>query len=100
MPQGSSQEHSPPRRSKVSLKDLIEAGLLRAGQELHFARHQDVRAKVTSRGTLMFNGIEYTSPSSAASDVNGTSLNGWTAWVLTEGSTRIKLADLRNRMQH
>jgi hypothetical protein len=86
--------------SRVTLKDLIDAGLLRPGQELQFGRRVDVRAQVTPQGTVLFKGVYYASPSSAGASVNGTSVNGWVAWRLQEKNANwITLADLRSRLQ-
>jgi Restriction Enzyme Adenine Methylase Associated len=100
MAQGSSQQDSPGKRSKVSVKDLIDAGLLQPSQELQFGSRSNIRAKVTSRGTILFKGVEYSSPSPAASQVNGTSINGWVTWRFkTRDAGWVTLSDLRSRAE-
>lgn len=102
MPRGADQQNgqSAGRRSRVSVKDLIDAGLLKPSDELQFAGRNDIRARVTPQGKVLLKGVEYSSPSSAASSVTGTSLNGWVIWRIRSGSPeRITLADLRSRLQ-
>jgi hypothetical protein len=100
MPQGSDQQGGRTKRSKVSIKDLIDAGLLQPRQELQFGNHSDVRAKVTPHGNIVFKGVEYASPSAAAGHVNNTSINGWSAWRLnTKDAGWSTLSDLRNRLE-
>jgi hypothetical protein len=89
----------PPRRKwRASLQDLLNEGLLQPGQEIRFAR-RDVHAQVTSKGTVLLNGTEYQSLSTAAKNVSGTSRNGWIAWgVLTKEDSWIPLAHLRKSL--
>lgn len=85
-----------PGRSPVSIADLIEAGLLRPHDRLTFYNKNAVIATVTSAGTLIVNGREYKSPSTAATAVAGTSRNGWTAWIVNVGGASVSLSDLRS----
>jgi Restriction Enzyme Adenine Methylase Associated len=84
-------------RSRVTLKDLIGAGLLRPGQELQLHAREEIRAKVTAQGTLVYRATEYASPSSAATAIRGISTNGWTAWR-TRGNAGRTLSDLRKEV--
>ena len=88
----------PRRRWRISVQDLIDGGLLEPGQEICFSR-RNVRAQITSGGTVLFNGREYTSLSTAAKGVYGTSLNGWTAWGVGSNEGWIPLAHLRKRLE-
>lgn len=98
MPPAASDWPPPRRKWSVSLQDLLNEGLLQPGQEIRFER-RDVHAQVTSKGTVLFNGKEYTSLSTAAKNVSGTSLNGWIVWgVLTKEESWIPLTHLRKRL--
>jgi len=85
--------------SPVTIRDLLDAGLLKPGQELRFSGHEDIRANVTSSGTVRFRGVEYRSPSMAAKAVRGTSLNGWFVWRAKSAGQWIRLRDLRKQLQ-
>ena len=86
-------------RSAVSVLDLIRQGLLRPGQELTF-RQTDTKAVVTHSGSLVVEGIEFKSPSSAAKAVTeGASTNGWTAWFVSSESGLKSLAVLRGLIE-
>ena len=82
-------------RSPVTISDLLRDGLLKPGQELRYHGRDDIKARVTSRGTLTFAGVEYTSPSAAATAAQGTSENGWTAWRIRTRGAELSLGDLR-----
>ena len=64
-------------------------------------RRNDVRAQITHKGTVLLNGVEYKSLSSAAKSINGTSLNGWLVWgvVQTDKAQWIPLAVLREALR-
>jgi len=83
-------------RSPVTVKDLLDAGLLIPGEKLQLQNRQDVIARVTKEGMVAWQGTEYTSPSTAATAARGMSTNGWTAWRLRrEDGFGQTLADLR-----
>jgi len=79
------------------MKDLLDAGLLREGEQLCFGRANDQVAVLASDGTISLGGKSYSSPSTAARALNGgVAVNGWTAWRLAEGD-RVTLAEVRRR---
>ena len=82
-------------RSDISIRDLVERGLLQPGEELMLGVRGLARATVTNAGTLKMNGEEYRSPTMAANAASGTNLNGWKAWRLTRGDRVIELDALR-----
>ncbi len=83
-------------RSKVSLMDLIHAGLIQPGQTLRFSNRNDTRAEVTHRGTVLFQGVEYSSLSTAGKAVTNTAVNGWDAWrIKLRGTDWVKVSELR-----
>jgi hypothetical protein len=84
-------------RSPVSVADLVTAQALRPDQVLHF-RNGPRTGHVTATGTIAFKGSDYSSPSTAArAATGGSSTNGWLAWTVDDGGSRITLAEVRNR---
>lgn len=69
-----------------TVADLVAAGLLRAGAELHLSQGgRTGRATVTTSGELIVDGVAYASPSKAAATALGLrSSNGWTTWHLDD----------------
>lgn len=64
-------------RSAVSLAQLLEAGLLRDGQELRLRGPAGVSATISASGAILYQGQEYQGPSTAAKAAKGgTSTNG------------------------
>ncbi|MGA3565420.1 GmrSD restriction endonuclease domain-containing protein [Melissospora conviva] len=89
------------RKRRITLSDLMSAGLLAAGASLHprsqrFAEHTAV---VLPDGALDVNGVRHTSPSGAARQLTGTSLNGWWFWLVEPGGRRT-LSDLWHAYVH
>ena len=84
------------RQSPVSLIDLIRARVIRPGQVLQYGSHEDIQAQVTPRGTVLYKGREYETPSGAARAVVDWPVNGWVMWrVKTRDDGFIKLGELR-----
>lgn len=65
-----------------SVADLLAAGLLSAGAELHLSQGGTTAyGSVTAAGQILVDGVAYGSPSKAAATALGlTSSNGWTTW--------------------
>jgi hypothetical protein len=81
----------------VELADLVQAGILEAGQTLWARRkaHLDTTAQVANDGSLFIDGKSFQYPSSAAVAVTGgQSEAGWWFWV-TEREGDRSLSDLR-----
>ena len=84
------------KRSRVSLRDLIEAELITPGQVLLFKESRDTQARITMYGTVVFRGTEYNTLSEAARAVTGNQVNGWRWWsVKSPDGTLTRLGDLR-----
>lgn len=84
---------------RVTVADLLHAGLLQEGEPLTFERPRigkTYSALVTDRGWIkLLDGREFRSPSRAASAAVSTgSFDGWHAWALSDGQT---LDQLRQR---
>lgn len=101
----------PGRRSEVTLRDVVEAGLLQPGAKLtRRFRGQDFTAKVNSDGSVTFDSQTYNSPSTAGGAARATVIgrrpdgrlpatNGWSFWrVLTEEG-EVPLSALRDRLE-
>jgi alkylated DNA nucleotide flippase Atl1 len=78
----------------VTLKHLVKAGFLEAGNQLapQSGSWESKVATVTVDGALECDGSTFTSPSGAGEHLTGTGTNGWKFWRLDDGRT---LADLR-----
>lgn len=65
-----------------TVADLVAAGLLSAGAELHLKQGAvSARGSVTAAGQILVDGVAYSSPSPAAARALGLqSSNGWTTW--------------------
>src|SRR4051794_31470059 len=86
---------------RVTLEDLIEAGLLKIGERVRFSRPRmgvTYSAEVTEPGRLRLDdGLEYRSPSRAAMvAANMRAVDGWHVWVLD--STGAALDSLRQEL--
>ncbi|MFF6637713.1 CBS domain-containing protein [Streptomyces althioticus] len=84
---------------RVTVADLLQAGLLQEGEPLTFERPRigkTYSALVTDRGWIqLMDGREFRSPSRAAAAAVGTgTFDGWHAWALSDGQT---LDQLRQR---
>ena len=70
-------------KQRVTLSDLIGAGLLDPGTTLYARKAYDYRpATVLSDGRIDLDGEIFESPSGAAKGITGSSVNGWWFWKL------------------
>lgn len=88
-----------PTEPPVSIKDLIDQGVLPAGQVLFLDRGDDgdgdnVIGVTTNDGKIIVNGNIYATPSEAASAILGSEPEGWSAWRAGDPSGPT-LSDLR-----
>lgn len=84
---------------RVSVEDLIDAGLLTAGQKIfaRAAKQFGQEALIAEDGGIFASGQRFPSPSAAARSVtNGQSVNGWWFWV-TNLESMTALSELRDR---
>jgi len=85
-------------RSAVTLAQLLQSGLIDAGQELRLRGTAEAQAVVTQTGGVEYAGTVYSSPSTAARAARGgTSTNGWLAWQVEIDGLWVDLSDLRQR---
>jgi hypothetical protein len=87
----------------VNLKDILDAGILRAPLTV-FRRYKgtDLKATIRSDGRVEFQGTSYDTPSSAADHARATitgrrmNTNGWDFWQYLDGDGRtVKLDSAR-----
>jgi len=87
-------QSTPKSSPRVTLADLISAGLLDSGTTIYARSAFDSKpATLLPDGRLDVDGETYDSPSGAAKAVTGKSTNGWWFWRLEPGSRR-SLSDL------
>jgi hypothetical protein len=74
------------RARAVDLRDLINAGLLKAGQRLYAIRskYMDVEAFLTSDGRIAIGNELHDTPSGAGFALRMRSTNGWVFWTTDE----------------
>jgi len=76
-------------KQRVTLSDLIGAGLLEPGTTLYARKAYDYRsATVLSDGRIDLDGEVFDSPSGAARAVRGSNVNGWWFWKLDTTGNR------------
>jgi len=87
------------KRSNINLKDLIELGILKSGEEIfRVYKGKIYKARIIRDGKIQLSdGRIANSPSEAASFISGNPENGWKVWKYrnSQGS-EISLADLRD----
>ena len=83
---------------KISVIDLLSAGLLQAGQTLYpsYRRYKGRNAQVLADGRIEIEGQVFDSLSLAGNHVRKKNTNGWTFWLISE-SPKEKMFDLRER---
>jgi modification methylase len=81
---------------RVSVGSLLEAGLLRVGQELFFRRDRKRAARLRADGHLLYDGIEGSIHQIGRHLVSGSPCNGWDHWYYATEAGELKpLGDLR-----
>jgi hypothetical protein len=76
-------------KQRVTLSDLIGAGLLEPGTTLYARQTYDYHpATVLSDGRIDLDGEIFESPSGAAKGVTGSNVNGWWFWKLDTAGNR------------
>ena len=90
----------PPPFKGGKLWELIEAGLLRPGQELRaWYKGREYKAQVDDRGWIVYGGTKCWSPTEAGRHVTGSECNGWRFWRFrdVDGEWR-PIDELRRRL--
>jgi hypothetical protein len=87
------------RQPKITVKDLMEAGLIRAGQPLRGTSRRRVDAEVSPTGGILIRGHEFPSLSAAAASINNSAVNGWVYWSVKFSGEWVKIDALREQLQ-
>lgn len=87
----------------VTLKMLLDAGILKAGIRLHAESDENMIATLSPDGNILLNingkTVEKQSLSGAARAITGKSLNGWLFWSINELGTMQTLSFFRSKYQ-
>lgn len=90
----------PPLPSRrITLKNLLDTGILKAGQLIYREYYgKRFEGKILSEGLIELNGKKFDSPSGAASSITPNQVDGWSWWNTTdESGQRILLDNLREK---
>ncbi len=70
---------------RITLKDLLAAGLLKAGDELTIKlRGRDVKATLLADGKISYQEQTYDGPLACAAAVRGQTCDGWFCWTAAD----------------
>lgn len=94
------------RSLSTDIGQLFEKGLIEGTDELFLNfKEKEYTAKIamtpdTGDVAILYDGKYFTSPSSAAAHIKEGNANGWTSWIVRDGSKNRKgtLADLRDKL--
>ncbi|NJP95415.1 DUF2924 domain-containing protein [Nonomuraea sp. FMUSA5-5] len=99
---GEQRQRSERYRSKITVLDLIQAGLLAPGTRLVAAsRKHPGSAVVAADGSILYNGQKkkYPSLSTPAHELTGRPQNGWNFWKVETPSGWVKIGRLRHQLE-
>jgi len=90
-----------PKRSTVTIKQLVDAELLKEDEKLmpKSANQKHRTATVNKDGTISFEGSTFTSPSTAAKKLLGYSVAGWGAWTVQRAGKPVLIDVLRKELE-
>jgi hypothetical protein len=94
----SGQQKKKARRFNTTLPDLLDRGLVKAGEHVVTTRKSlaGTAATITAQGALEFKGTTYESPSAAAVAASGKKAEaGWEFWAVERDGTHVSLYELR-----
>jgi modification methylase len=91
----------PERRGKprVPFGALLEAGLLKPGQTLTFAKNESIKAIILANGHIRCNGTTGSIHAVARSLVHGAPVNGWDVWLYEARGRKLTINTLRQKIQ-
>ncbi|MBI2852517.1 MAG: zinc ribbon domain-containing protein [Chloroflexi bacterium] len=73
---------------RITLKDILDAGLLKAGDELTIKlRGQEMKAKLLDDGKIEYQEKVYDGPLACATAVRGQACDGWFCWNALDHAT-------------
>jgi len=74
----------------VPFGKLLEAGLLRPGDNLYFRKNRSLNAKVKPDGRLRINGFEGSIHQTGSYLSGGSPCNGWEHWYYRDGEGELR----------
>ena len=80
----------PERPPRVPFGKLLEAGLLRPGDNLYFRKNRSLNAKVKPDGRLRINGFEGSIHQTGSYLSGGSPCNGWEHWYYRDGEGELR----------
>jgi len=79
-----------PASGRIALKDVLDAGLLKAGDELTInVRGKDVTATLLADGKIRYQNQTYDGPLACATAIRGQTCDSWFCWRATDHTTGI-----------
>lgn len=88
------------KKEEARIQDLLDVGLVRANQVIfrdYKGKRYEAEILSSSKIKLFHDGSEWDSLSSAASQIAGTQINGWTWWYTTANGEKILMDILRDK---
>ncbi len=77
-----------PETGRITLKDLLDAGLLKAGDALTIRlRGQEVTASLLADGKIRYQDQTYDGPLACATAIRGQTCDGWFCWNAKDHTT-------------
>ncbi len=77
-----------PKNGGVTLKDVVDAGLLKSGDELTISlRGRDVTATLLADGKIKYQDQTYDGPLACATAVRGQTCDSWFCWKAVDHAT-------------
>ena len=77
-----------PKTGRITLKDLLDAGLLKAGDELTIRlRGQEVTATLLADGKIKYQEQTYSGPLACATAIRGQTCDSWFCWNAKDHAT-------------
>ena len=83
----------PERPARVPFGKLLEAGLLRPGENLYFRKDRSINAKVKPDGRLRIKGFEGSIHQTGSHLTGGSPCNGWEHWYYSDGDGELQAID-------
>ena len=77
-----------PETGRITLKNVLDAGLLKAGDELALRlRGQEVTATLLASGKIKYQGKTYDGPLACATAIRGQTCDSWFCWNAKDHTT-------------
>jgi hypothetical protein len=88
------------KEPRIPFGSLLEAGLLRPGQSLWFAKDESITATIQADGKIVSGGLTGSIHGVAKSLLNGAPVNGWDVWLYQNDKCEmILINDLREKLR-